>query len=413
MIRIAHTADAHLGYRRYYRAAHGGLNQREVDIALSFRRFMESAVDEHRADVIVIAGDLFHQPRPSNYAVVEAYRQCKRATERGVDVIVIKGNHDTPKSVETGSIFPLLGDLPMVHIATQERKDVSVQGVTFTLMPHLAMRHGGIIRPDHSVDDAAVLVMHGAVPGLSEAGVFEPGEGASPYGSHVAEALTENGQWDYIALGDYHVRTQLAPNAWYSGSLDFCSSNPWREIEEARRWPSPKGWNLVTLDGRGVTVEFVPMTGLREHVDLPAITTDDPALVNERLMDLLPVTVRDKVVRLVVKGIPRLSRREIDQQHVRALKAAALHFNLDLRAPDRRVAEPLDPGHVMEPWEVEQEREAQYWDGRERFEAPIREAWARLELDQPLTIDNITAESAANPDPYQLGDHRRRRSDRE
>jgi hypothetical protein len=44
--------------------------------------------------------------------------------------------------------------------------------------------------------------------------------------------------------------------------------------------------------------------------------------------------VADKVVRLRVHNIPRHVARELDHAAIRALKASALHFNLDLRRPE-------------------------------------------------------------------------------
>ena len=40
--------------------------------------------------------------------------------------------------------------------------------------------------------------------------------------------------WDYVALGHYHVYRSVAPNAFYSGSLDYTSTNPWGELAEER-----------------------------------------------------------------------------------------------------------------------------------------------------------------------------------
>jgi hypothetical protein len=44
--------------------------------------------------------------------------------------------------------------------------------------------------------------------------------------------------------------------------------------------------------------------------------------------------VQDQVVRLRVRDIPRHVARELDHAAIRALKAAALHFHLDLRRPE-------------------------------------------------------------------------------
>jgi hypothetical protein len=43
--------------------------------------------------------------------------------------------------------------------------------------------------------------------------------------------------------------------------------------------------------------------------------------------------VQDKVVRQLVHNIPRHVARQLDHAAIRALKSAALHFQLDLRRP--------------------------------------------------------------------------------
>src|SRR2546429_9078958 len=41
-------------------------------------------------------------------------------------------------------------------------------------------------------------------------------------------------RWDYVALGPYPVHRPVAENAFYSGSLDYTSTNPWGELIEER-----------------------------------------------------------------------------------------------------------------------------------------------------------------------------------
>src|SRR5881394_3031127 len=78
-------------------------------------------VIEARPDAVVVAGDLFHSVRPTNAAIVFAFRQFQRLREAlpQAPVVLIAGNHDTPRSVETGSILRLFQELG-VDVATDE-----------------------------------------------------------------------------------------------------------------------------------------------------------------------------------------------------------------------------------------------------------------------------------------------------
>ena len=53
--------------------------------------------------------------------------------------------------------------------------------------------------------------------------------------------------FDYVALGHYHVATEVARNVWYAGALEYVTTNPWGESRErgAAGAPGEKGWLLV------------------------------------------------------------------------------------------------------------------------------------------------------------------------
>ena len=63
---------------------------------------------------MLIAGDVFHQVRPTNTAILHAYLQFARlrAALPQAEVVMIAGNHDTPRSSETGCILRLF--VPLV-----------------------------------------------------------------------------------------------------------------------------------------------------------------------------------------------------------------------------------------------------------------------------------------------------------
>jgi DNA repair exonuclease SbcCD nuclease subunit len=76
-VRLVHLADLHLGFRQYQRLTPAGVNQREADVARSFARAVDKTV-ALRPDLVVIAGDVFHTVRPSNPAILHAFKQFMR-----------------------------------------------------------------------------------------------------------------------------------------------------------------------------------------------------------------------------------------------------------------------------------------------------------------------------------------------
>src|SRR3954465_10931047 len=151
-VKLAHIADPHLGIRQYHRQTPNGINQREADVAQAFRAEIDGVIAA-RADVVVVAGDLFHSVRPTNAAIVFAFHQFQRLRESlpEAPIVLIAGNHDTPRSAETGSILRLFEELG-VDVATEEprrfvypRLDLAVLAV-----PHQALMASPrpVLRPE-------------------------------------------------------------------------------------------------------------------------------------------------------------------------------------------------------------------------------------------------------------------------
>jgi DNA repair protein SbcD/Mre11 len=179
-VKLAHIADPHLGIRQYHRQTPAGINQREADVAHAFRLAVD-AVIAARPDAVVVAGDLFHSVRPTNAAIVFAFRQFQRLREAlpGAPVVLIAGNHDTPRSTETGSILRLFEELG-VDVATDEARRLVYPALDLSVLavPHQALV-GGVrpsLRPD-GTERHRVLLLHGEVEG-----VFPFDRSAAEYG---------------------------------------------------------------------------------------------------------------------------------------------------------------------------------------------------------------------------------------
>lgn len=333
-MRLAHLADLHLGFRQYHRLTARGRNQREADVALALERAVDGVIAA-RPDAVLVAGDIFHAVRPTNSAILHAYRQFARirAAVPDAPLILVAGNHDTPRSTDTVSIFGLFTALGafVVHERAERLRfpelDLSVLAV-----PHPALTANP--RPSLMPDGEGryqVMVVHGETPDLfGTHGLREPG------GALIGHDELR-GDWSYVALGHYHVQHQVREMVWYSGALEYVSSDPWTERrEEDRHGLTGKGWLLVDLERR--TVSSQPIEPPRRVIDLPRI--DAAGLSAEELNDRLARAVLgieggidQAVVRQVVTEVPRAVARNLDHTAVRQWKSRALHFHLDLRNP--------------------------------------------------------------------------------
>src|SRR5205809_3511750 len=107
-MRLVHLSDLHLGYRQYQRLTPTGINQREADVARTFQRAVDRII-ALRPDLLLVAGDVFHSSRPTNAAILHAFRQFLRIRSElpATHVIMVAGDHDTPRTSESGSIMGL------------------------------------------------------------------------------------------------------------------------------------------------------------------------------------------------------------------------------------------------------------------------------------------------------------------
>ncbi len=86
-VRIYHAADVHLGRRRL----DGRLP--DSDFAEAFRFIAEQAICA-KADVFLLAGDLFDRPQVDPPHLRQAQQILQKLRDAGVPVIAIEGNHD-------------------------------------------------------------------------------------------------------------------------------------------------------------------------------------------------------------------------------------------------------------------------------------------------------------------------------
>ncbi|HYK81665.1 MAG TPA: DNA repair exonuclease [Gemmatimonadales bacterium] len=335
-MKLAHLADLHLGFRQYERQTPRGGNQREADVAEAFRRAVDDLIAQ-RPNLILFAGDIFHSVRPTNPAILFLFQQLHRLRAGLPDapIVMIAGNHDTPRSTETGTILRLYEALG-VHVVVDAARYLTFPQLDCAV---LAVPHQALAQPDRPAlrpqrgTTFNVLLLHGQLPSLGEQrGTME--YGGAPLDRHELAPA----QWDYVALGHYNVAHEVERNAWYAGSLEYVAPNPWGQLEEEDELGRyGKGYLLVELPGARVEVRRV--TPVRRHVALPSI--DGKGLTVRELDARIAATVAaakpaidDQVVRLLVYDVSRASARDLDHAAIREFKARALHFQLDFHRPE-------------------------------------------------------------------------------
>ncbi len=333
-MRLVHLSDLHLGFRQYQRFTSMGINQREHDVALAFRKAIDKTI-ELQPDVVLFAGDVFHNVRPTNPAIIHTFKQLSRLVQMLPDavIVMIAGNHDTPRTSETGCLLRLFKPLGIEVVdGTFEVLPFKERDLSILAVPDLGGGQPPVLRPQGKAR-YNVLLLHGEMEGLipPRVGIGE----RQPTEITREELGAQN--WDYVALGHYHVCREIAPNAFYSGSLEYTSTNIWGEIAEEHALGLPgKGFIERDLD-TGAQI-FHPIE-TRRVVDLPPLdargmTAGEVDEGIRKSVDGSGGGIDDAIVRLVAKNVPRHVARELDHKALREYKRHALHFHLDTRRPE-------------------------------------------------------------------------------
>ncbi len=319
-MRFLHVADSHLGYSAYTKLAPNGLNQREVDVYNSFEKFVDYAI-KLKPDFVLHAGDFFDTVRPTNRAIKFAIEQLLRFSEENIPIIIISGNHETPKLRETGSplsFFEHLKNVKVVYRGKYEK--IEVDNAIIHAIPHSystdALKEN--IEEAHVEDKYInIMMLHVGIFGIKE---FSRGD----FNEQIIPSGYLSPKFDYIALGHYHKATKVTENAFYSGSTERFS---FKEAEEK------KGFYLVEIDG-GMKQEFIELP-VREMIDLGSIDCTDksPNDITREIIERMN-NIEDKIVRLSLSNLNAAKYRSIDWKKIRKNGSSAIHFEINYSIKD-------------------------------------------------------------------------------
>ncbi len=314
-MRIAHIADTHVGFSAYRRSdPETGINQREVDVYRAFVRMIDSLV-ERRPDLVLHAGDLFDSVRPSNRALSVVLEQLLRLSREKIPVVLIAGNHSTPRLRETGSVFRLFEHIEGVYpVYTPGAHRLEFGDLLVTAFPHqdkeaLVTALQDWRRGKHRFE---VGMLHAGIQGLSRYSMGEANE------LNLPSSLL-NLDVDYIALGHFHDMEEITSNAFYSGSLERMSFS-----ESGHE----KGYLMVDLERR--KREFVPLQ-TRPMFSLPPVNAKgkDAAELQRELTNALgSVELEGALVRLMVRDISSALYRSLDLNALRSIAESTVHLEL-------------------------------------------------------------------------------------
>jgi len=203
VLRIAHTADVHLGRAFGYLGESASAHQERLKRA--FRRVFEQA-QQHGCATMLIAGDLFDSPSVGRAWAAFALEVIDGAR---LPTVVIPGNHDPAErhpfcEVTLPSNLHFVVETERVHMRELDLELVACPAGD-------GARWEAALRRDPNGAPFQVALIHGSMPSAGGQGDIQP-------------------QWvgasglDYIALGDWHSPqewTQGRTVCWYSGAPEM------------------------------------------------------------------------------------------------------------------------------------------------------------------------------------------------
>jgi DNA repair protein SbcD/Mre11 len=307
VLKFVHAADLHIdsplrGLDRYEGAPVERLRG-------ATRRALENLVAlciEERADVLLLAGDVFDGSWKDYSTGLFFAAQMARLREAKIPVVLVRGNHDAASSV-----------VKALRLPENVRELSSRKPETYELRDAGVVIHGQSFSQRITTEDLASKYPH-RVPGAFNIGLLHTSidgrEGHEPYAPTSIETMRSKG-YDYWALGHVHAREIVStdPHVVYPGNLQG------RHAKET----GPKGASVVTVEGNVVqSVEHRALDVFRwEVVTVDAASATDALDVVDLVRAALAarsseIDGRVLAARVVVTGSTRANlaiRRDIDR----------------------------------------------------------------------------------------------------
>ena len=303
---MSHISDLHLGYSQF------SLEEREEDVYRVFHEAIDASIKE-RVRLIILAGDLFHNPRPCGKAIITLGNTLKKLKEKQIPVVFVLGEHDISR----------LRDVPFIHIYSNlglARKlrcdepfrvencilfgaDKERRSSIDSLIKN--MRHAEHLAKQH--DGKKVLVLH---------------QGLADFNRFAGELNSTDlpAGFNYYALGHYHDHIEkrfkfLGGPLAYPGSIDLTPSEGIEEVD--------KGFIITDMSGEEPSIQWIKLESRRQQF---SARIDYKDIANQVELIIKKATAYDKkpIARIEVAGSNIDSK--VISEHLKKLNDFCLHY---------------------------------------------------------------------------------------
>jgi DNA repair exonuclease SbcCD nuclease subunit len=296
------------------------LQEREEDIYEVFEEAIDKSILEH-ADVVILAGDIFHTPRPTGSSIIKLANELKKLKEKSIPVFFVLGEHDINR----------IQDVPVPYIfhnlrlATRLNENQPLRYRNITIFGFDKQRKSNIqnlLEQFRITQQLAKQQKKDAGGGPNNKNILVLHQGLIDFNKFAGELNSSDlpKGFDYYAMGHYHDHIEkkfdyLDGLISYPGSLDLTPSEGIKEVD--------KGFCLTDTSGQEVRINWIRLEKRRPQFSVKI----DYKLLEENLVDIVKKTrhyEKKPIILLKIAG------KEIDSKtiasHLTKLNSSCLHY---------------------------------------------------------------------------------------
>jgi len=304
MVRLAHLADTHLGYKQY------NLEEREKDIYDALEEIGDKILEEH-TDIVVHSGDLFDSPRPTPQAYF-AFKKFLKKLDGKVKFFAVLGDHDRPKSRGVAPHVLFDDQVQVLGVGgNAEHQSVSVGGQDVLVAGLSSLSRAYRVVLVEELKKLGALQLGGKVGVLV---LHESIDKFFPFGSELSlDEVPRN--FSYVAMGHLHARIKAS---FGEGELAYPGSSEIIRKDEISGWRKlGKGFYIVDFEGGDVEVRDVNLKCIRPQIEAKLSC----AHLERELGDVVRLT--EGMAKLPIVHV-RVEGKDIDRQGVHQALTGAL-----------------------------------------------------------------------------------------
>ena len=310
---ISHISDIHLGYSQF------NLQEREEDIYEIFEEAIDKSIGEH-AEIIILAGDIFHTPRPSGASIIKLANQLKKLKERSIPVYFILGEHDINRMQDV----PVPYVFHNLRLATRLKENQPIRHGNVTIFGFDKERKTNIgsLLQQLKITEKLVKQQKGVDLGKNNKNILVLHQGLADFNRFAGELNSTDlpKGIDYYAMGHYHDHIEkrfdyLDGLISYPGSIDLSPSEGIKEVD--------KGFFLTDLSAKEVTTNWVKLEKRRAQF---AVDINYESIADELIAIIKKIMDYEKkpIVMLRISGT-QIDSKVVATQLIK-LNKACLHY---------------------------------------------------------------------------------------